>query len=93
MGVNFIAEGYMNFGYAGMYWVSVFFGFLVAVVERLSYYFMRGYFYFTFMVFLMPVMYYGNDLTSIVNSVVIVACVLILFRNQIRKMALKDEYS
>jgi hypothetical protein len=91
--INYFAEGYMNFGIMGMYVVAVIMGFLIAGVERLSYYFLGGYFYFTFMAFLMPVMTYASDLGSVIQSIMIVSAVLFLFRKQFQKMALKDDYS
>jgi hypothetical protein len=92
VGVSFIAEGYMNYGYRGMYGVCLFFGILVAFMERLSVYFLRGYYYFSFMVFLMPLMNYSSDLTSMINSIVIITLVIFIFRNQFLKMARRDDY-
>jgi hypothetical protein len=91
--INYFAEAYMNFGILGMYVVAMIMGFLIAGTERLSYYFLGGYFYFTFMAFLMPVMAYASDLGSVIQSIMIVSAVLFLFRKQFQKMALKDAYS
>lgn len=91
--INYLAEGYMNFGIMGMYVVAIIMGFLIAAVERLSYYFLGGYFYFTFMAFLMPVMVYASDLGSVIQSILIVSAVLSLFRKQFLKMSIKDAYS
>ena len=91
--VSFLAEGYMNYGYLGMYTVAIVMGLFIALVERLSYYFLRGYYYFTFMCFLMPVMSYASDLTSIINSVFVVSAMLLIFRSQFIKMARTDDYS
>ncbi len=93
VGVSFIAEAFMNYGYLGMYAVAFFMGLMIAFVERLSYYFLNGYYYFTFMCFLMPVMTYGSDLTSIINSIFVVSAVLIIFRTQFMKMARADDYT
>ena len=90
---GYFAEAYMNFGYGGMYLMGIIMGFIIAATERLSYYFLRGYFYFTFMAFLMPVMTYATDLGSVLQSILIVSSVLFVFRKQFRKMALKDDYS
>ena len=90
--VSFLAEGYMNFGLTGMYVISIIVGFFIACVERASYYFLNGYFYFSFMAFLMPLMGYANDFTSMVNSVVLMAIMLIGFRKQFIAMARKDDY-
>ena len=83
----------MNFGYMGMYICGIVMGLIISAVERLSYYFLKGYFYFAFMAFLMPVMSYATDLGSIIQSILIVSSVLFLFRKQFLKMALKDDYS
>ena len=91
--VSYIAEAYMNFGYWGMYVFSLIFGLFAAMVERASFYFLGGYYFFTFMCFLMPMMSYGSDLTSIINSILIIMVALLLFRGQFKKMANKDEYS
>lgn len=93
VGFSYFAEGYMNFGFAGMYLVAIIMGLVIAATERLSYYFLKGYFYFTFMAFLMPVMTYATDLGSVLQSIMIVSAVLFVFRKQFLKMALKDDYS
>lgn len=93
VGVNYFAEGYMNFGLIGMYFVAFLMGLIISAAERLSYYFLGGYFYFTFMAFLMPVMGYATDLGSIIQSLMIVSAVLFVFRKQFLKMAQKDDYS
>ncbi|NBX68830.1 MAG: hypothetical protein EBR01_07710 [Proteobacteria bacterium] len=93
VGVSYLAEAYMNYGFVGMYTVAFLMGLLIAFVERLSYYFLGGYYYFTFMCFLMPVMTYASDLTSIINSIFVVSAVLIIFRSQFKKMARADDYT
>lgn len=93
VGVSYIAEAYMNFGYLGMYTVAFIMGIFIAAVERLSYYFLKGYYYFTFMCFLMPVMTYASDLTSVINSTFVISMVLIIFKTQFTKMARSDDYS
>lgn len=90
--VSFFAEAFMNYGYLGMYTVSLLMGLLIAFTERISYYFLGGYYYFTFMCFLMPVMSFASDLTSVINSIYTVAMVLIIFRSQFVKMARTDDY-
>jgi hypothetical protein len=91
--VGYLAEGYMNFGCLGMYTVALLMGFIIAAVERLSYYFLGGYYYFTFMCFLMPVMTYASDLTTVINSTFTISMVLVIFRTQFKKMARADDYS
>jgi hypothetical protein len=92
VGVSYLAEAYMNYGFIGMYTMAILMGGIIALVERMSYYFLKGYYYFTFMCFLMPVMSYGSDLTSIFNSIGVVSAVLIIFRRQFVKMAKTDDY-
>lgn len=93
VGVGYFAEGYMNFGYVGMYTIALLMGLFIAAIERLSYYFLGGYYYFTFMCFLMPVMTYASDLTTVINSTFVISMVLIIFRTQFKKMARADDYS
>ncbi|MFM8315793.1 MAG: hypothetical protein ACKOA8_16050, partial [Deltaproteobacteria bacterium] len=38
VGVSYVAEGYMNFGYVGMYSIALLVGIFIAAVERLSFY-------------------------------------------------------
>lgn len=90
---GYFAEAYMNFGFGGMYLIGIAMGFIIAATERLSFYFLKGYFYFTFMAFLMPVMTYATDLGSVIQSILIVSSVLFVFRKQFIRMALKDDYS
>ncbi len=90
--VNFFAEAYMNFGFFGMYCVSIFIGFLAAFIERMSYYLLGGWFYFTFLVFLAPLVQFGSDLTSIINSIFIVTSIVMGLRQQLLRMALTDDY-
>lgn len=92
VGFNFLAEGYMNFGYLGLYSVSIIFGILIVVVERLSFYLLNGYFYFSFISFLIPLLTYGNDLVSMINSLVLTASVLLICRSLLTKMAIRDDY-
>ncbi len=91
--VNYFAEGYMNFGFFGMYGVALFIGFLSALVERMSYALLGGWFYFSFLLFLAPMVTFAVDLTSIVNSLAIITCVVLLARNQLLRMALRDDYT
>jgi hypothetical protein len=93
VGVSYVAEGYMNFGYVGMYSIALLVGIFIAAVERLSFYFLRGYYYFTFMCFLMPVMTYASDFTTLINSTFVISMVLLIFRTQFVKMAQVDDYS
>lgn len=93
VGVGYLGEAYMNFGYSGMYICALVFGYLVALVERLSYFFLNGHFHFTFICFLIPLMGYAADFGSLLNSIVLITSVMVLFRGQFLKMARRDEYS
>ncbi len=93
VGVSYLAEAYMNFGYSAMYICAVFFGFFTALIERLSYFYMRGHFYFTFICFLVPLMTYAADLGSMLNSIVLMTSIMLAFRFQFIKMARRDSYS
>jgi hypothetical protein len=92
VGFNFLTEGYMNFGFTGLYSVALIFGVLVYLVERLSGYVLSGNYYFTFIIFLVPLMTYGYDFVSMLNSLVLTASVILVFRTQLMKMARRDEY-
>lgn len=93
VGVGYLGEAYMNFGYSGMYICALIFGYLVAFVERLSYFFLNGRFHFTFICFLIPLMTYAADFGSLINSIVLMTSMLLLFRSHFLKMARRDEYS
>jgi hypothetical protein len=93
VGVSYLAEAYMNFGFQWMYCVAFLFGVFAMIVEHISYRIFRGHFSFTFLVFLIPLQWYAADTGSILNSVFIIIVMLTLFRSQLIKMALKDEYS
>lgn len=93
VGVGYLAEAYMNFGFFGMYICSIFFGFFMAMLEKISILFLRGHFYFTYIVFLAPIVSFANDMGSILNSVVVLLCALTVARSVFLKMARKDDYS
>ncbi len=90
--VSFLAEGYMNFGYAGLYGIAAIFAIILAIAERISYYFLKGNFMLTFLVFLMPFIPYQNDFGTMINSFVIVTCVMFMIRSILLKMAKRDAY-
>ncbi len=93
VGVSFLAEAYMNFGLHGMYLVSVIVGFLIAFVERSSFYILGGYFYFPYIVLLTPLLAPGSDLGSILNSLWVIYIVFLIGRPLLLGMAQRDEYS
>lgn len=93
VGVCFFAEAYMNFGFGGMYALAVVLGGFLALCERLSYWYLGGYYYFTFIVFLTPLLNFSSDLGSMVNSMVVLTGVLYAARNIFVRMARRDDYS
>jgi hypothetical protein len=92
VGINMLGEAYMNYGYAGLYMVSCFFGFLVAFMESLSFLFLPRNTYFAFIAFLTPMMAYGLDLGSILNGVVITLCMLFAVRYRLKRLVQQDVY-
>jgi hypothetical protein len=92
VGFNFLAEGYMNFGYNGLYSVAILFGMFVSIVEFLSYYALNGYFYFSFIIFLLPLMTYGYDFVSMLNSMLLTGSMILLLRTILLPMARRDAY-
>lgn len=93
VGVTYLAEAYMNYGFTGMYSVAFLFGVYVFLIEILSWVIFKGHFAFTFMIYLIPLQWYAADLGSILNSEFIVTGVLLIFGTQFKKMARRDEYS
>lgn len=93
VGVTYLAEAYMNYGFTGMYTIAFLFGVYVFLIEILSWTIFKGHFAFTFMVYLIPLQWYAADLGSILNSEFVVTGVLLIFNTQFKKMARKDEYS
>lgn len=93
VGYNFLSEGYMNFGYAGMYSVAMLFGGLLALFEAISYFYLSNFTYFTFICFLVPFVNYGLDLGSILNGMVLVLVVMLGIRYRLVGMVQKDVYS
>ena len=65
--VSYLAEGYMNFGYAGLYATALFMGCFIAFVEWLSDHVFGQYYHFSFLLFLIPISTYSLDLSSIVS--------------------------
>ncbi len=93
VGVSFLAEAYMNFGYQGMYLCAVLVGFLFALVERSAFFILNGYFYFPYIVLLTPLLAPGSDLGSMLNSLWVIYMVFIIGRPMLLNMARRDEYS
>lgn len=93
VGVSYLAEAYMNFGFSGMYLIAVLMGLLFSVVERSAFYILNGYFYFPYIVLLTPLLMPGTDLGSMVNSLWVIYLVFLLGRPVLTRMAQRDEYS
>ncbi len=92
VGFNFLSEGYMNFGYFGLYSVALLFGSMVALFEVISFYYLGNFSYFTFICFLLPFVNYGLDLASIINGMVLVLTVMMLIRYRLVPMIQRDVY-
>jgi hypothetical protein len=93
VGVNFLGEAYMNFGYTGLYSIACIFGMLIAIMESLSFYFLGKYSYFSFICFMIPFMNYGLDFGSILNGIIILTGVLMLVRYRLVGLLQRDVYS
>ena len=94
VGVSYLAEAYMNFGFAGMYFLAFVMGILFVAVERTSFYIMSGdYYYFPYIVFLTPLLPPGTDLGSMLNSLWVVLMVMLVGRPILLQVARRDDYS
>lgn len=93
VGVSYLAEAYMNFGYQGMYLCALFVGLLFAVVERSSIHLLGGYYYLPYMVLLTPLLPPAIDLGSMLNSLWMIYLVFIVLRPLLLQIAQRDEYS
>jgi hypothetical protein len=93
VGVGFLAEAYMNFGFFGMYLLAGIMGIYFVCVERLSMAVLNGKFFFTYLSFLGPLIGLGADLGSIINSTMILTCVMFAIRPFLMRMARRDDYS
>ncbi len=93
VGVSYLAEAYMNFGYSGMYLIAVLFGLLVATIERSAFFILNGYYYFPYVVLLTPMLMPGSDLGSVVSSLWVIFLVFLIGKPFLNRMALRDEYS
>ncbi len=93
VGVGFLAEAYMNFGFGFMYLVAGGMGILIAGVELLSFTILRDKFYFPYISLMGPLIGLGADLGSILNSTVILSCCFFVARPFLLRMARRDDYS
>lgn len=90
--VAFLAEAYMNFGFLGMYSLALMFGVVVVVVERFSYYVLNGHYLFSFVVLLMPLSNYAQDLGTTINALVLIIVLLMGLRPFLMKISSRDDY-
>jgi hypothetical protein len=93
VGVNFLGEAYMNFGFGGLYAVACLFGSMVALMEALCYVFIPAHSYFCFLCFMLPFINYGLDLSSIINGVVLVLSVMFVVRYRLLDLIQRDVYT
>jgi hypothetical protein len=90
---SWFAEAYMNFGFGGLYVISVLFGVLVACVEKIAFTLFRGNYVFTFVALLTPIMNYSADLGIMVNRLAVIIVALMLFRPFLMQKVVGDDYS
>ncbi len=93
VGVGFLAEAYMNFGFAWMYLIAGFMGIFLVLLERLSMSLLRDKFYFPYVAIMGPLIGLGADLGSIINSTVILTACFVLARPFLLRLARRDDYS
>ncbi|MEZ4749796.1 MAG: hypothetical protein R3B54_03970 [Bdellovibrionota bacterium] len=86
VGVGYLGEAYMNFGFLGLYSCAIFFGFLVLVVERLSYMPLGGGYSFLFTCYLSTVISFGNSLGSILNGIAMITVILFAMRTRLQSL-------
>ncbi|MBY0369245.1 hypothetical protein K2X33_01070, partial [bacterium] len=93
VGVSYLAEAYMNFGFQGMYLCAMLVGLLFALVERSSVYLLGGYYYLPYMTLLTPLLAPALDLGSMLNSLWMIYAVFLVGRPMLLQMAQRDDYS
>lgn len=92
VGVSYLAEGYMNFGYHGMYFVALLMGFIIAICEAAAHRVLGGYFLFPFIIFLTPLLSPGTDLGSVLQSLWVLTLFMVGARPTLLGMAQRDDY-
>lgn len=93
VGISFLAEGYMNFGYTGMYAIALLVGILIALVESTVPAMLGGRYSFTFLLLLSPLLIPSNDLGSMLQSLWTIYLFTVLARFMLLRIARKDAYS
>ncbi|MCB0404518.1 MAG: hypothetical protein KDD51_07005 [Bdellovibrionales bacterium] len=86
VGVGYLGEAYMNFGFLGLYSCAIFFGLLVLVVERLSYMILGGGYSFLFTCYLSTVISFGNSLGSTLNGIAMITVILFAMRTRLNNL-------
>jgi len=86
VGISFLGEGYMNFGFLGMFLVALLFGTLVAITEKLSYLILGDHFCFTFIVCIGPFLIPNSSIGPIINSIAITLFSLIISRKYLFRL-------
>lgn len=90
---SMFAEAYMNFGFEGLYIISLLFGGFIAVTERMAFSLFKGAYVFAFVSLLTPIMNYSADLGIMVNRLIIVISALLIFRPFLIRNVIGDDYS
>jgi hypothetical protein len=93
VGISYLAEGYVNFGYHGMYIVAFLVGFLIAICEKYAHVVLGGYFFFPFIILLTPLLAPATDMGSILQSLWILSMFLFAARPVLLTMARRDDYA
>lgn len=92
VGVGFLAEAYMNYGYMGIYLLAVCFGFFVAFLEKASTLFMGVPSLLAYIVFLLPVLPYATDLGSMLSSIFAATAIMLMLRLFLKANNTRDAY-
>lgn len=92
VGVSYLAEGYINFGYNGMYFIALLMGILIAMCEKVAHGILGGYFFFPYIILLTPLLAPGTDLGSVLQSLWILTMFLFGARPILMNMARRDDY-
>ncbi|MBI4404190.1 MAG: hypothetical protein HY537_08515 [Deltaproteobacteria bacterium] len=82
---SYFAEGYANFGYWGLYVTAFLLALLFALIEKISDFDLQGYYSFTFIAFLMPILSYQMDFSTIAAKMVWTSLILVPLRTPLLK--------
>ncbi len=92
VGVGYLAEAYMNYGFVGIYLLSFGFGIAIAFLERCTAVFMGGPSMLGFIVFLLPVIGYSSDLGSMVSSLALATGLMVILNGVLKSNGTRDAY-